>query len=119
MTHVSYSRGFEKGDYTPFYANNANQPTGPIKSEQYEAGFNIEINNNLSGGIAIFYIRRNANYLNVNNDFVSDGEYSHRGVELNLTGKITRGLSLSANTTYLSTKLNDVVDEATIGKRSE
>ncbi|MCE3251119.1 MAG: fcuA 1 [Cellvibrio sp.] len=119
MAYVSYSRGFEKGDYAPFYANNANQPTDTIESEQYETGFKIKISNDVSAGIAIFDIRRNASYVNLNNDFVSDGEYNHRGIEVNLTGEIAQGFSLAANAAYLSTELNDVVDPSTLGKRSE
>jgi iron complex outermembrane receptor protein len=119
MTYVSYSRGFEKGDYAPFYANNANQPTDAIESEQYEAGLKLKIRNNLSAGIAIFDVRRNASYVNSTNNFVSDGEYNHRGVELNMTGQMTKRLSLTANTAYLSTQLNDVLDKTTFGKRSE
>ncbi|MET0356050.1 MAG: TonB-dependent siderophore receptor [Cellvibrio sp.] len=119
MIYTSYSRGFEKGDYAPFFSNNANEPTDAIKSEQYEAGFKIEINNEMSAEMAIFDIRRNASYVNVENDFVADGEYNHKGAEFRLNGKITNALTLTTTAAYLETELNDVTDPTTLGKRSE
>lgn len=119
LTYVSYSKGFERGGNAPFSANNANQPMGTIKSEQYEIGLKTKLTDRLNLGFAAFDIRRDANYLNLSNDYVKDGEYKHRGVELELTGKVMNDLTLLANLAYLDTELNKVTDLSTLGKRSE
>jgi len=119
MTYFSYSRGFEKGDYAPYSANNANQPTNTIESTQYEIGLKTDINRNLNLGLALFDIKRDASYLNTANDFVSNGRFHHRGIELNVTARATRGLTLLGNLAYLHTELKDVTDTTTLGKRSE
>ncbi|MQT89027.1 TonB-dependent receptor [Pseudomonas helleri] len=119
MTYVSYSRGFEKGDYAPYNANNANQPTDAIESEQYEIGLKADISERFNLGVALFDIKRDASYLNTNNDYVSNGRFHHRGIELNATGRVTDGLTVLGNVAYLDTELQDVTDVTTSGKRSE
>ncbi|GGO65319.1 TonB-dependent receptor [Bowmanella pacifica] len=119
MTYVSYSRGFEKGDYAPYNANNANQPTEAIESVQYEIGLKTDINQNFNLAAALFDIKRDASYLNLNNDYVSNGQFRHRGIEVNATANLTQGLTVLGNITYLDTELENVSDHTTSGKRSE
>lgn len=119
MTYFSYSRGFEKGDYAPYNANNANQPTNAIESEQYEIGLKADINQNFNLGVALFDIKRDASYLNLSNDYVSNGRFHHRGIEVNATARVAQGLTVLGNVAYLDTELKDVTDTATLGKRSE
>lgn len=119
MTYLSYSRGLEKGDYAPYNANNANQPTDAIESEQYEIGLKADVSERLNLGVALFDITRDASYLNSANDFVSDGQFHHRGIEINATGQVDEQLTLMGNAAYLDTELRDVSDDATRGKRSE
>lgn len=119
MAYLSYARGFEKGDYAPFNANNANQPTDAIESIQYEMGIKIDVNKNFNLELALFNMRRDASYLNPTNDFVSDGQFHHRGLEVNTTTRIINNLNLFGNVAYLDAKLKNVNDPATIGKRTE
>ncbi len=119
MTYFSYSRGFEKGDYAPYNANNANQPTNAIESEQYEIGLKADIHQRLNLGVALFDIKRDASYLNTANDFVSNGRFHHRGIEFKATAPVTRGLTVLGNLAYLDTELQAVTDATTLGKRSE
>lgn len=119
MTYVSYSRGFEKGDYAPYNAINANQPTSAIESEQYEIGVKMDIDGRIDVGLALFEITRDASYLNSSNIFVSDGQFHHRGIELTSNAQITGGLTLLGNLAYLDTRIEDVTDTTTQGKRSE
>jgi len=119
MTYVSYTRGFEAGEYAPIYANNANQPTDAIESEQVEIGLKADINASLNVGVALFDIKRDASYLNSANDFVSNGRFVHRGIEVNATARLSRNLTLTGNAAYLDTELKDVADTTTLGKRSE
>ncbi|WP_083918359.1 TonB-dependent receptor [Woodsholea maritima] len=119
LTYASYSRGLEKGDYAPFNANNANQPTDPIESRQYEVGIKADLLTNLNLGLALFDIKRDASYLNLDNDYVSAGRYHHRGMEFTLTGQVTDTLSLTGALAWIDTELKDVSDETTLGKRTE
>jgi len=118
LGYVSYSRGFEKGDYAPFSANNSNEPTDSIESRQVEIGLKADFQH-VNLGIAIFEIKRDASYLDLNNDFVSSGRFRHRGVEFNTVARIARGLTLTGNLAWLGTQLQDVTDPDTLGKRSE
>jgi len=118
MAYISYSRGFEKGDYAPFSANNSNEPTDSIESRQVELGLKADFNR-VNLGLALFEIKRDASYLNLNNDFVSSGRFRHRGVEFNTSARIARALTLTGNLAWLGTRLQDVTDPDTLGKRSE
>lgn len=119
MTYLSYSRGFEKGDYAPHDANNANQPTDAIESEQYEIGLKADIGERFNLGVAVFDIRRDASYTNAAKNFVSDGRFHHQGIEVNAAAILSPTLSLQGNLAYLDTELRDVQDVTTLGKRSE
>lgn len=119
MTYISYFRGFEKGDYAPFNANNANQPTDAIASTQYELGLKMDINKRFNLGMALYDVIRDASYLNTANDFVSNGEFHHRGIELNATTKLLQSLTLLGNIAYMDTELKEVTDQTVLGKRTE
>ncbi|MDO4724795.1 MAG: TonB-dependent siderophore receptor, partial [Comamonadaceae bacterium] len=119
MGYLSYARGFEAGEYAPYNANNANAPTQAIASEQLELGLKADWHPRLNLGAALFAIRRDASYLNTANDFVSDGRFLHRGLELNASGRLRPGLTLHGNLAFLDTALQRVSDPATLGKRSE
>ncbi len=119
MTYVSYSKGFERGENAPFDANNANEPTGTIKSKQYEIGLKANLSRTLNLGLSAFDIKRDANFRNLANDYVKSGQYHHTGVEAELIGKPLKGLTVLANLAYLHTELEDVTDTTTLGRRSE
>lgn len=119
MTYASYSRGFEKGDYAPYNARNANQPTDAIQSEQVEIGLKAELGAVWTLGVAAFDIKRDASYLDTDNTYVSNGRFHHRGVELNTSAVLGRRWTLVGNAAYLDTELVDVTDAATRGRRTE
>ncbi|MDJ0275270.1 TonB-dependent siderophore receptor [Sphingomonas sp. 2R-10] len=119
MAYGSYSRGLEKGDYAPFNAVNANQPTGTIESNQVELGFKATLREGLNAGIALFRIERDASYLNGANVFVNDGRFRHRGVEVDINGQVTSDLTILGGLAFLDTRLRDVIDPTTLDKRSE
>ncbi|WP_332606143.1 TonB-dependent siderophore receptor [Acinetobacter sp. ESBL14] len=119
MTYISYSKGFERGENAPWNANNANEPTGIIESEQYEVGLKAKINDQLHIGLALFNIDRDANFLNTNNDYIKSGVYQHRGVEAEINGNLTNNLKLLSSLAYLDTELDKVDDLTTLHKRSQ
>lgn len=119
MTYLSYARGLERGEYAPYNANNANQSTSAIESEQYEIGLKTRVDEDFDLGVAIFNLERDASYLNSNNDFVSSGRFQHRGIEINATAHATDNLTLQGNLAYMSTALKGVSDSSILGKRTE
>jgi iron complex outermembrane receptor protein len=118
-TYASFSRGLEQGEFAPFSSNNAGEQTAPIESEQVELGVKADIAEQVNVGIAIFQIDRQAGYVNLANDFVLDGSLTHRGVEGIVTAKVSRGLKLAVSAAYLDTELEDVLEAAVLGKRTE
>jgi iron complex outermembrane receptor protein len=118
-TYLSYSRGLQEGEFAPFFANNAGQQTGAIRSKQYEAGAKLDVGGRLDFGLSLFEVERDAGYVNLTNDFVIDGRQRHRGVELVANGRIMDSLSLGVSLAYLNTRLLDVTEVAILGKRTE
>lgn len=119
MAYLSYTRGFEKGEYSSLFVLNPNQPSDAIESEQVEIGIKAAVSDWLNLGIAAFDIERDANYVNQSNYFVSGGKYHHRGIEFTGTGKVTDQLTLHGNWAYLDTELRGVIDQTVLGQRSE
>ncbi|WP_445116219.1 TonB-dependent siderophore receptor [Acinetobacter sp. WZC-1] len=119
MTYVSYTKGIERGMNAPSSTLNADQPTGLLKSEQYEVGLKANLTPKLNLGIAAFNITRDALYTNLDNYYVKTGEFRHRGIEAELKGRPTEYLQVLANVAYLDTELRKVQDQDTLGKRNE
>jgi len=117
--YANYARGLETGEYAPNTANNAGIRSGPIRSTQYEIGAKADFGPALDFGLAIFQIEKQAGFVNRANDFVFDGNFRHRGAEVTVNSRPTRGLTLSAQLAYLDTSLRDVIDPAILGKRTE
>ncbi len=118
-TYASYSRGLEQGEFAPFSANNAGEQTAPIESEQYELGVKADLAETWNVGVAVFQIEREAGYVNLANDFVLDGNLRHRGIEATVNTRVATGLKVGASLAYLNTKLEDVIEAAVLGKRTE
>ena len=118
MAYLSHSRGLERGEYAPYNADNAFQSTNVIQSRQHEIGLKIQPDRNTRFELALFDLQRDAAYLNASNLFVSSGKYQHRGIELSATTQPLPRLTLSGNLAYLDTRLKQVDDPTTRGKRS-
>lgn len=119
MLYASYSRGLEQGEFAPFFANNAGVQSAPIRSKQYEIGAKADLGSGVNLGLAIFQAEKQAGFVNLANDFVIDGTFRHRGVEFVASGRVAPGLTLSGTLAYFDTRLQDVIDPTTLGKRTE
>lgn len=117
--YANYARGLETGEYAPNTANNAGTQSGPIRSTQYEVGAKADFGPVFNFGLALFQIEKQAGFVNRANDFVLDGDFRHRGIEVTATGRPTGGLGLSAQIAYLDTSLRNVIDPTILGKRTE
>lgn len=119
MLYASYSRGLEQGEFAPFFANNSGVQSAPVRSTQYEIGAKVELGSGFNIGLAAFQAKKQAGFVNLANDFVVDGNFQHRGVEFVANGRVAPGLTIAANLAYLSTRLENVTDVTTQGKRTE
>lgn len=117
--YANYARGLETGEYAPSTANNPGVQSGPVRSTQYEIGAKAEFGPDLGFNLALFQIEKQAGFVNRANDFVLDGTFRHRGVEMTAHGRAARGLTLSAQLAYLDTSLRNVIDPTLLGKRTE
>lgn len=117
--YANYARGLEAGEYAPITANNGGIQTGPIQSTQYEIGAKADFAPDFGFNLALFQIEKQAGFVNAANDFVLDGDFRHRGVEVTANGRPLPGLTLSANLAYLDTSLQNVIDPTVLGNRTE
>jgi iron complex outermembrane receptor protein len=100
----TYIDGLESTPGAPQTAVNANEQLGPSKSTQYEAGVKWEIRPTLLFQAAYFDIKRDSAIVNGANVYVKDGRQTYQGVELSLTGNVTRDLSIYATALFLDAK---------------
>jgi iron complex outermembrane recepter protein len=117
--YANYARGLEQGEYAPITANNAGIQSGPIRSTQYEIGTKADLGTAFDLGLAIFQVEKRAGFVNPDNDFVIEGNFQHRGVEVTATSRLMTGLTLSGQVAYLDTSLENVIDPASLGNRTE
>jgi iron complex outermembrane receptor protein len=119
MVYASYAKGLEQGEFAPFFANNAFTQSAPIRSTQYELGAKVDLGRGGSLSIAAFQAEKQAGFVNLANDFVIDGTFRHRGIELVASGPVTPRLRVNASLAFLDTELRGVLDPTVLGKRTE
>jgi iron complex outermembrane receptor protein len=105
--YATYIEGLESTPGAPIADENATENFPPSTSRQYEAGVKLEPTRKLLLQAAAFDIKQGAAYEALNPadgnlHYYTDGQNSYRGVELSLTGYVTRDLALYATTTVLS-----------------
>jgi len=114
--YASYSEGAGEGGVAVIGSGalNEGQSLGAQESEQLETGIKYR-NGNTTYTLAIFEIEKMLEYHNrVTNYFVQDGVQSHRGLELNVNGEISKRLSLVASLTAMNAKLTELEGEAVL-----
>jgi iron complex outermembrane recepter protein len=102
--YATYIEGLESTPIAPAAAVNAGAQLPATESTQKEFGLKIEPQRGLLFQAAYFDIDRASTFLNTQNVFVQDGRARYRGVELSLTGEITRDLSIFASAQYLNAR---------------
>ena len=115
----TYIEGLETTAGPPQTATNFGQNFPATESRQYEGGIKIEPRRGLLLTGAYFDIERGLSYVNTQNLYVQDGRSTYRGVELSLTGQVTRDLSVYASALFLNAKQGQTADLTLIGKRVE
>lgn len=120
-TYVSYIEGLEGGGEAPAGTTNAGTQQDPLVSKQWEAGVKTDLTDGLTAEAALFRIEKAAEFTRTNSDntrtFVQDGLRKHQGLELSLTGKVSREWTVFASAMLLDAKLSRTNVPATEGKR--
>jgi iron complex outermembrane receptor protein len=100
----SIAQGMEHGGRAPMQTTNENTVLDPSRSKQFELGTKTALANGTTLSAALFEIRKGLEYTNAANTFVRNGRETHRGVELEASGKATPDLAYSLSLMALNTK---------------
>lgn len=104
--YASYMQGLEQGATAPGSAKNAYEVLDPTVSNQYEAGVKYTLWSRLDLTAAVFEIDKVNQYLDTaDNVFKQDGEQTHRGFELTVSGKVCDRLTLVGGWTELRVEM--------------
>jgi iron complex outermembrane receptor protein len=92
--YATYIEGLESTPLAPVTAVNSGQQLPASTSQQYEGGIKLQPMKGLLFQAAYFNINRVSTYVNPQNVYVEDGRARYRGVEVSLTGEVTKDLSV-------------------------
>lgn len=101
-TYVSYGEGISLGREAPYWTANGSTTLPPLHSRQVEAGAKYAVSDALDLQAAVYRIRQPYQFAQPDGSaegftFVQRGEEVHTGVELNLAGRVTDNLRLTAS----------------------
>ncbi|WP_413625238.1 TonB-dependent siderophore receptor [Luteibacter sp. Lutesp34] len=101
-TYVSYGEGLSLGREAPYWTSNGGTTLAPLHSRQVEAGVKYAMNDAFDLQAAVFRIRQAYQFARPDDTaegftFVQQGQEVHTGVELNLAGRVTENLRLTAS----------------------
>jgi iron complex outermembrane receptor protein len=113
-TYATYMQALEQGStaaltYNGLKVTNADEIMAPVVDHQYEVGAKATLGDVLAT-LALFDITRASDAYTPNGTsytFSADGRERHQGVELGLSGKITRGLTLFGGVTAMDPKITE------------
>jgi iron complex outermembrane recepter protein len=108
--YLSYSRGLSLGGEAPWWTSNGGAILGPRVATQLEAGAKYVWHDALSLNAALFRIRRPNQFAMPDASaagftFIQRGEQVHTGVELSASGRLGRGLRLTASARWLRARV--------------
>ena len=101
-TYVSYGEGLSLGREAPYWTSNGSTTLPPLHSRQVEGGVKYALNDALDLQAAVYRIRQPYQFAQPDSTaegftFVQRGQEVHTGVELNLAGRVTENLRLTAS----------------------
>ncbi|WP_347556566.1 TonB-dependent siderophore receptor [Robbsia sp. KACC 23696] len=100
--YASYSRALSLGSQAPFRATNAYAFLPPLMSTQFEGGVKYDWREALSVGLSVFTINKPFEFAAPDDSaagytFVQHGTQRNTGVELNVSGRASRDLTLNGS----------------------
>lgn len=117
-THVyaSYAKGLSDGEQAPWYAfgnpdkgiaGNAYETLAPVHSTQYELGIKQQWQAFLFTA-ALFDLKQDNQYTNLDNVYVTDGEQHNLGLELGVQGRLSQNLDISSTMAFIHSRLKGI-----------
>lgn len=117
-THVyaSYAKGLSDGGQAPWYAfgnpdkgiaGNAYETLAPVHSTQYELGIKQQWQAFLFTA-ALFDLKQDNQYTNLDNVYVTDGEQHNLGLELGVQGRLSQNLDISSTLALTHSQLKGI-----------
>jgi len=117
-THVyaSYAKGLSDGGQAPWYAfgnqdagiaGNAYETLAPVHSTQYELGIKQQWQAFLFTA-ALFDLKQDNQYTNLDNVYVTDGEQHNLGLELGAQGHLSQNLEISSTMALIHSQLKGI-----------
>ncbi|MES3023595.1 MAG: TonB-dependent siderophore receptor [Pseudomonadota bacterium] len=115
----SFAHGMELGGIAPMGTSNQFRALDPNRSKQVEFGVKGVVNNDVSLSAALFQINRSNEYTNnaPQPTFVSNGDRTHRGLEMAAQGSLSKALKYSVSLMALKTEQSGTNDPTIDGKR--
>jgi iron complex outermembrane recepter protein len=120
-----YVQGFMPQASTSLANPNAGGPFDPLTSRMYEAGVKGDfLRGRLSATLALYHLEQNNVLVNARDTanpdlLIQRGQERGRGIEVDVNGRITDNLFISANYTYSETIISKTTDKALEGKLKE
>ena len=117
----SYLEGLDQGATAPNGTVNAGTVMPPTESTSYEAGIKAEFGKMLLT-LSVFDTERGFAYTQIDpvtkvRTFVQDGIEVHKGVELSVSGKVTKDLTVFGGVTTMKPEVTDAEDANLNGAR--
>lgn len=111
-TYLSYGEGLSLGREAPYWTSNGGTTLAPLHSRQVEAGIKYAVNDALDLQAAVYRIRQSYQFARPDDTaagftFVQQGDEVHTGVELNLAGRVTDNLRLTASINAIRARAQD------------
>ena len=103
--YASYTQGLGIGGIAPDAAKNAGEMLKPSSNQQIEGGIKSTLKN-LNLAAAYFWIDTKNEYIDpADTIYKQDGREIHQGVELNVTGKIIKSLTVAGGFTFMDANI--------------
>ncbi len=116
----SYLRGLEAGGNAPAGTVNAGSILPPLTSKQKEIGAKAKVLGGLLAQLGVFEIERPSTFIDpATNRFVPNGLARFRGLELFLSGEVTKSVSLIGSLQDLDARQVKALNATTQGKNPE
>jgi iron complex outermembrane receptor protein len=118
--YATYLEGLEEGGTAPANAANANAILDPALSKQYEIGAKAELTGGLLLQGALFQVTRASAFTDpVDRVFKLAGRARYRGFEGNVTGELSKALSLYGSVQLLDAEIRRALVATQQGNRPE
>ncbi|NID16082.1 TonB-dependent siderophore receptor [Luteibacter yeojuensis] len=110
--YVSYGEGLSLGREAPYWTSNGGTTLAPLHSRQVEAGVKYAVSDALDLQAALYRIRQSYQFARPDDTpegftFVQQGQEVHTGIELNLAGRVTDNLRLTASANVIRARAED------------